>query len=328
MLRSVLAAGLLMTSKGSGIPTIKQTVPADASFLVMGDWGGQSTFPYTTQAQRDVAKGMETKAVKLDSQFVIALGDNFYETGIGGSCNDPRFKETFDSVYTGSGLQKPFYVIPGNHDHYGNVTAQVEFTNIDPTKRWKMPNTYYNFIAESPSWSAQFVMIDTVVLAGNSDLNQTEPEDLGAAQSQLAWIEASLQASKADYLFVAGHYSVFSGAKHGSDKNLDENVLPLLQKYNVTAYLSGHDHTAQYLKLGDLAFIQQGAGHECCYTNNNEKNLPKDVDLQFHLWDSGSGSPEEGSFSSMTLKPTGGSVTYYSPSGKELFTAELSARKA
>lgn len=318
---------VLNLSFALGAPSLKQTVPTTTNFLVMGDWGGQDTKPYTTQAQRNVAVGMGSVAEKLNSQFVLALGDNFYSSGVHGSCYDARFNETFDSVYAAQGLNTPFYVIPGNHDHLGNISAQVEFTNVDPTQRWKMPQNYYDLLIESSEWKAEFVMIDTVVLAGNSDLNQTGPEDLLAATSQLEWIEATLEASTADFLFVAGHYSVYSGAHHGSDPTLDRHVLPLLQKYNVTAFLSGHDHTAQYLTQGGIAFIQNGAAHECCYANSNEGHLPEDVDLQFHLWNDGSGSPEEGSFSSMTLTQGKASVSYYSPSGKELFTATMPPRK-
>jgi hypothetical protein len=74
---------------------------------------------------------------------------------------------------------------------------------------------------------------------------------------------------------VAGHYPVYSGGvrpaplrthwkraisrvqEHGSTSELERNVLPLLKKYNATAYLSGHDHTAQFLEQDGVAFIQQ-----------------------------------------------------------------------
>ena len=44
------------------------------------------------------------------------------------------FKETFEDVYTSKSLMRNWYLVAGNHDHNGNVTAQIEYTNR--TQRW------------------------------------------------------------------------------------------------------------------------------------------------------------------------------------------------
>ena len=58
---------------------------------------------------------MKTVAEKETYEFVLGVGDNFYSHGISTDAHDPRFKETFEDVYTGSHLDDlPFYFIAGN----------------------------------------------------------------------------------------------------------------------------------------------------------------------------------------------------------------------
>ena len=73
--------------------------PPSLSFLVLGDWGGQPSSPYTTPAEVKLAKTMGEIATDLDAAFTLALGDNFYDRGVS-SVDDPRFKETFEVEYT------------------------------------------------------------------------------------------------------------------------------------------------------------------------------------------------------------------------------------
>lgn len=45
---------------------------------------------------------------KLDIDFVISTGDNFYDNGLKG-VNDPAFKESFTDIYIAKSLQKQWY---------------------------------------------------------------------------------------------------------------------------------------------------------------------------------------------------------------------------
>ena len=49
------------------------------------------------------------------------------------------------NVFTASSLQSRWYMVCGNHDHYGNASAQIEYTRL--SKRWYMPNFYYTEVS-------------------------------------------------------------------------------------------------------------------------------------------------------------------------------------
>ena len=51
--------------------------------------------------------------------------------------------------------------------------------------------------------------------------------------------------NRAHFLIVAGHHPIYSAGTHGNTRCLNEKIKPLLEKYNVTAYFSGHDHNIQ-----------------------------------------------------------------------------------
>ncbi|XVF43467.1 hypothetical protein PTKIN_Ptkin02bG0042200 [Pterospermum kingtungense] len=72
---------------------------------------------------------------KLDIDFVISTGDNFYDNGLEG-VYDPAFRESFTKIYTAKSLQKRWYSVLGNHDYRGDVEAQLNplLRRID--KRW------------------------------------------------------------------------------------------------------------------------------------------------------------------------------------------------
>jgi tartrate-resistant acid phosphatase type 5 len=45
---------------------------------------------------------------KMDIDFVISTGDNFYKNGLTG-VDDKAFEESFSDIYTAKSLHKPWY---------------------------------------------------------------------------------------------------------------------------------------------------------------------------------------------------------------------------
>merc|ERR1719313_436700 len=75
--------------------------------VVMGDWGGKPSSPYTTQQERVTAQGMGKVAETLSATQGLALGDNFYDSGVT-SVDSPRFQKTFEDVFVADSLKDPF----------------------------------------------------------------------------------------------------------------------------------------------------------------------------------------------------------------------------
>ena len=105
--------------------------PGPVRFLVLGDWGRRGA-----DNQSAVAAAMAATAATQQPLFVLSTGDNFYDAGLRDD-EDPLFDDTFTRVYTQPELaQLPFYNVLGNHDRYGNASAQLSPRLTQRDARW------------------------------------------------------------------------------------------------------------------------------------------------------------------------------------------------
>ena len=235
------------------------------------------------------------------------------------------------------------YVLAGNHDHYGNVSAEIAYTGLSP--RWTFPNYYYtevfNFNTAAGPKTFQIVFIDTVLLAGLASHDDTfgalpGPADADVALTQWQWINETLGNSTADYLWVAGHYPVWSVCEHGPTDILVAILNPMLQKYKATGYMSGHDHCRAYqffssfLPLTPLieeyindnkgpVYVLTGTGMSCCYNATHINDIPAGS-LKFSVTNSTAPATMIGGFASMTVSDAYMTATWYDQAGNSLYT--------
>jgi len=233
------------------------------NFIAIGDWGREGQY-----LQKETADEMGIYAEKNKTDFVITVGDNIYNTGVKGT-DDPKWQTCFEQVYTAPSLEIPWYASLGNHDYYGNVQAQIDYSGI--SKRWQMPARFYNFEKRVDSnTTLLIVMIDSnPLLRGYRDMKKDGAYDSFIDEinsqdpdRQLSWIDSVLSNSNAKWKIVAGHHPVYTGGEHGNSKDLIEKLEPLLEKYKVDMYLAGHDHDMQYLKKegSSVNYFVSGAG--------------------------------------------------------------------
>ncbi|KAG2562587.1 hypothetical protein PVAP13_8KG273600 [Panicum virgatum] len=222
-------AGLLLEAAAPAsatLPRVEHPPKAGGTLAVLavGDWGRRGQFNQTLVAQQ-----MGVVGQKMDIDFVISTGDNIYDDGIANT-SDPLFKESFSNIYTAKSLQKPWYLVLGNHDYTGNPLAQLDpaIRNVD---------SRYTAIAKSfivNSGIADFFLIDTTPFIlhywnkTKFDWRGVSPRDTYIT-NQLKDLGYALTESKA----------------HGVDM-----------------YVNGHDHCLQRISSRDshLEFLTSGGG--------------------------------------------------------------------
>jgi hypothetical protein len=225
-------------------------------------------------------------------------------------------------------LQFPWYAIAGNHDHNGNVSAQIAYTQN--SARWQFPATYHahSFSADDGA-TVDIVMIDTVTLASHSRLLESQPGYFdplptmprSADAAQWDWIEAQMKASTADYLLVVGHYPVYSVCEHGPTATLVDQLRPLLLQYGAHS-LSGHDHCMEHFSEPDGSnthYFLSGMGVECCYRATKTALVPKNS-LKWYIAADNAAKGITAGFSSFKISKQSMTVTYYDQAGNVLYT--------
>ncbi|KAM0862107.1 hypothetical protein ACQ4PT_045465 [Festuca glaucescens] len=200
---------------------------------------------------------------KLSADFIISTGDNFYNDGLTGDNNTTFFKASFTEIYTAESLQKPWYIVLGNHDYTGDALAQQSPAIREVDSRWASVNK--SFIVEADI--VDFFLVDTspfVLKYWNEskfDWRNVAPRDTYIA-NLLKDLEDALTESKATWKIVVGHHPISSGCEHGNTTELREHLLPVLKTHGVHMYLNGHDHCLQRISSIDspVEFVTSGGG--------------------------------------------------------------------
>ncbi|WP_169726069.1 metallophosphoesterase [Aestuariibacter salexigens] len=217
----------------------------DVRFIVLGDWGN-----YGGTQQRDVASAMNSLAGNQRVDFILTTGDNFYDQGVR-DIHDPLWLQSYENIYNLTHLRDlDWYVTVGNHDHKGSVAAQQQYHQSNP--RWHLPSLYYPLYVDFMSGHITIAMLDT-----NQWITAyvTRPDRYANLHTvsdgkQQVWLRDVLSRadSQNDWSIVVGHHPLYGAGKYGDNAELQTVLEPLFQRYQVTAYFAGHEHSLQHHK--------------------------------------------------------------------------------
>lgn len=253
---------LLLVTGCQPTPKIENPPVSGFNFFVLSDMG--SAGPYREDS---VAKTVNKLSKSLHPKFVINQGDFFHDAGVRDTL-DSLWNAQFEKMFTAPELQLKWYSILGNHEYIGNPQALVDYGKHNP--RWTMPARNYTFVQQVDSvTSIRFVMIDTspFVLFYHRDPKYHAVNSQDPAKT-VAFVDSVLARSHEKWKVVIGHHPIYtSDFVHGNTYGLVDEVLPLLRKYHVDFYFSGHVHKFEHIQRDGVDYMITTTGAKPRGTN-------------------------------------------------------------
>ena len=210
-----------------------------ANFAVIGDYG------LAGKPEADVAN----LVLGWKPDFIIALGDNNYDTGASATIdiNIGEYYHSYIYPYTGTygpgAKTNKFFPVLGNHDWISTGAQPYEnYFTLPGNKR------YYD-VVQGP---VHFFMLD-------SDPN--EPDGNSANSTQALWLKNAMAASTSQWNIVVFHHAPYSSGLHGSTVAMQWPF----RAWGADAVLAGHDHTYERLTEDGLPYFVDGISGSTIY---------------------------------------------------------------
>jgi 3',5'-cyclic AMP phosphodiesterase CpdA len=203
---------------------------------------GEATFSFgvfgDTRTRHDMHRKVVTAFEKTNPDFVLHTGD-LVADGL-----DTAQWPIFFDIERELLRKTVFFPVLGNHER--NSKHFHEFFDVK--------SHYYSF-----NWgTAHFIVLNTDI--ANAVSGAEARRQFWA--DQVRWLEEDLQrAQGADFRFIISHhppYTAYQKVSHMSKEAL--GLVPLLEKYKVTAIFSGHDHTYQHHEQNGVHYVVTGGG--------------------------------------------------------------------
>lgn len=235
----VLSDSLKIDNSNRHFNTLHKDKHKTQNIWIIGDSG------QVGEGQLQVLQSMQTYMKDKALDLWLLLGDNAYRSGTQKQYTKALFepyKELLKSYV-------PWAVI-GNHD----------------ARRWAFYDIFdFPSLGESggtPSENKKFYSIEPGDL--HIVMIDSETTDLSADSELVQWLEKDLQSNTKKWTIAAFHHPPYTHGGHNSDNPRDshyklsltgrlflirENIIPILEKYDVDLVYSGHSHVYERSKL-------------------------------------------------------------------------------
>jgi 3',5'-cyclic AMP phosphodiesterase CpdA len=198
--------------------------------------------------------GVATLLGDLDPDLVLIAGDVVYPSGEA-SGMDPRYFVPYAALLP----ERPFYLAPGNHD-YDTDCAQPYLDAFCLPVSEPGGERYYSF----DRGNVHFVSADSETVDDLPSGCAPDPAFAG----QLAWLDADLAASTAEWKIVFFHTSPYSDSTHGDDSTIQDLFVPIFEARGVDLVVTAHDHCYQRFPpmlggvpaIGGVRYVVAGTG--------------------------------------------------------------------
>ncbi|TVU24753.1 hypothetical protein EJB05_27207, partial [Eragrostis curvula] len=223
---------------------------------------------------------------KMDIDFVVNVGNNFYDNGLTG-VDDDAFEESFTKIYTAESLQKPWYTsesmkvfpiyVHNRELHFiRTLYLLLNIGHYSPKRlnfslQGKPISRISSLWTQHPSY-----------LATGTNPKNNKYEWRGVAPREkyitkvLEDVDSALKQSTAAWKIVVGHHAIRSVSEHGDTQELIQQLLPIHKANEVDLYINGHDHCLEHISSRDspLQYLTSGAGSKAwrgSFTPNYDK---------------------------------------------------------
>lgn len=291
-------------------PHTSATYSSPIRFWAMGDMAKQ------TQQQINVRDAYLNFKGNKHVDGWIMLGDNAYVSGL-----NIEYQLGFFNYYQDDILKNTvLWPVLGNHDYANDYNLRTSH-QVPCLSIFDLPQQaecggvpsgnerYYSF----DYGNVHIVNLDSY---GLENVNGTYYALSDTSISpQVAWLKSDLSANHLPWVIVCFHHPPYSLGTHNSDTEFDliairNNVIPILESYNVDLVLCGHSHTyerSQYMKShtgieasfdSSIHVLQHSSGasdgsiNSCSYIKNEHSILKKDSGVIYMVVGSGGAIPQ------------------------------------
>jgi hypothetical protein len=213
-------------------------------FAVVGDSGGLPPWIWLQNSplvqaparlgwlpSAGVVTAMGGQLAAANPAFVLHVGDVIYPKG-----QQQHYEMGFFRPFAEALRHAPVYVVLGNHD-------LMDADGRQALANFRLPRS--ETTGDSRCYSLVWGPVRVVVFdPGTGELGPVD-----ADHPAIQHLDRELSSASEPWLIAASHYPIRSASRQSDRDDLVEHVEPLLRKYGVDLYFSGHDHT--YQRYGD-----------------------------------------------------------------------------